>query len=62
MAGLGVRGKMFVRAGLMFEGLLVLDMGFAQVAAVWVGDARTSTCGGDLGGPDTLWCCTTPCF
>lgn len=61
VAGLGVRGMAFVRAGLMFEVLLVLYVGFAQVAAVWVGDIRTSTCGGELGGPDTLWCSTTPC-
>lgn len=59
--GLGVRGRVFVRAGLMFEGLLALGMGSAQVAAVWVGDIRTFTCRGELEGPDTLWCCTTPC-
>lgn len=33
---------MCVRAEPMFEGLLVLDMGFAEVTAVWVGDTRPS--------------------
>lgn len=61
-AGLGARGKVSVRAGPMFEGLLVLDMGFAQVTAVWVGDIRTSALWWEAGrGPDALWCCTTPC-
>lgn len=45
----------------MFEGLLVLDMGFAQVTAVWVGDIRTSALWWEAGrGPDALWYCTTP--
>lgn len=34
----------------MFEGLLVLDVVFAQVTAVWMCDIRTSTCGGELEG------------
>lgn len=33
---------MCVRAEPMFEGLLVLNTGFAQVTAVWVGDTRPS--------------------
>lgn len=50
VAGLGAKGRVSVRAGLMFEGLLVLDVVFAQVTAVWVCDIRTSTCGGELEG------------
>lgn len=45
----------------MFESLLGLNMGSAQVTAVWVRDTRPSALLWGAGDPDTLWRPTTLC-
>lgn len=43
-----------------FQGLLLLDTGFALVTAVWVGDTQPPALLQEAG-HSALCCCTAPC-